>query len=290
MRVLSLLSALVFISCNNSSSQDKLVFVLPKNLKEVSGIQKSLSSDVIWTIEDSGNANEIYAVDLNGTIKKTILVEDLKNNDWEDLTSDKEGNLYIGDFGNNSNTRKDLSIYKIDSKLLDSTTVKSTYKVSFYYPEQTEFPPKKKQFLYDCESFFEFNNNFYLFTKNRSKAFDGTTLMYKVPNKPGHHKAVLLGKYKTCGTYSTCAITSSALSPDAKKMVLLAHNQIWLFEDFNGDAFFDGKVTALSLDNYTQKEGLCFKDNTSIYIADEKTKKVGGNLYQYNLNDLKSKP
>lgn len=290
MKILSLLSVLVFISCNNKSSQDKLVFVLPKDLKEVSGIQKSISSDIIWTIEDSGNANEIYAVDLNGAINKTIKVEDLKNNDWEDLTSDKEGNLYIGDFGNNGNIRKDLAIYKIDQRRLDSTSVKTTYKVSFYYPEQTEFPPKKKAFLYDCESFFEFNNNFYLFTKNRSKAFDGTTLMYKVPNKPGNHKAILLGKFKTCETYSTCAITSAALSPDAKKMVLLAHNQIWLFEDFNADTFFDGKVTALNLDNYTQKEGLCFKNNTSIYIADEKTKKVGGNVYLYNLNDLKSKP
>ena len=164
-----------------------------------------------------------------------------------------------------------------------------SYKVSFYYPEQTDFPPKKKGHLYDCESFFEYNNNFYLFTKNRSKAFDGTTLMYKVPNSAGNHKAMLVGSFKTCETYSTCAITSAALSPDAKKMVLLSHNQVWLFEDFVGDAFLQGKSTSLKLDNYTQKEGLCFKDNKTIYISDEKTKNVGGNLYQYDLNELKSK-
>jgi hypothetical protein len=290
MRILPLLVVLLFISCANSSVENRFVFSFPKVLKEVSGIQKSLDSDLIYTIEDSGNENQIYGLDVNGEIKKSILIEDLENIDWEDLTADKKGNLYIGDFGNNNNTRKDLAIYQVSAASLDSTTTKSSYKVSFYYPEQTDFPPKKKEYFYDCESFFEYNNNFYLFTKNRSKRFDGTTLMYKVPNAPGNHKAVLMGKFKTCGTYSTCAITSAAFSPDAKKMVLLAHNQVWLFEDFTGDAFFDGKVTALDLDDYTQKEGLCFKDNATIYISDEKTKNIGGNLYQYNLDDLKSKP
>jgi hypothetical protein len=38
------------------------------------------------------------------------------NIDWED-TKDKNGNLYVGDFGNNDNERKDLCIYKIDKGL-----------------------------------------------------------------------------------------------------------------------------------------------------------------------------
>jgi hypothetical protein len=28
------------------------------------------------------------------------------NIDWEDITKDKDGNLYVGDFGNNDNERK----------------------------------------------------------------------------------------------------------------------------------------------------------------------------------------
>lgn len=287
MRVISFLAFLFFVSCSHFTADEQFVFTFPHELKEVSGIQKSQKSDLIYTIEDSGNENRIYALDLNGAIKQSILIADLKNNDWEDLTTDTKGNLYIGDFGNNNNTRKNLAIYQVASSALDSTTANSSYKVSFYYPEQTDFPPKKKEYFYDCESFFEYNNNFYLFTKNRSKRFDGTTLMYKVPNVPGNHKAVLMGKFKTCGTYSTCAITSAALSPDAKKMVLLSHNKIWLFEEFTGDAFFDGKVSALNLADYTQKEGLCFKDNATIYISDEKTKNIGGNLYQYKIEDLK---
>ena len=72
---------------------------------------------MIWTLEDSGNANEIYGLNFeNGAIEKTLTIENTENIDWEDITKDKEGNLYIGDFGNNDNERKDLCIYKMDKK------------------------------------------------------------------------------------------------------------------------------------------------------------------------------
>jgi sugar lactone lactonase YvrE len=30
-------------------------------------------------------------------------VENAENNDWEDITKDIHGNIYVGDFGNNDN-------------------------------------------------------------------------------------------------------------------------------------------------------------------------------------------
>jgi hypothetical protein len=78
------------------------------------------------------------------------------------ITKDKDGNLYVGDFGNNDNERKDLCIYKIDKKSFKNAI--PAYKVSFAYPEQKIFL-KKTEMFYDVEGFFEFKNNFYLFTK-----------------------------------------------------------------------------------------------------------------------------
>jgi hypothetical protein len=44
------------------------------------------------------------------SILKTVQLKntnDCKYNiDWEDITKDKDGNLYVGDFGNNDNERK----------------------------------------------------------------------------------------------------------------------------------------------------------------------------------------
>ena len=279
----------LLFSCHQDSGLLTPLYKLPDNLKEVSGISYSPQTDLVWTLEDSGNKNNIYAIDSNGNIVNKLTIKDTKNIDWEDITKDQEGNLYIGDFGNSSNTRTDLCIYKIAKESLVSSSVTPKYKVSFSYPEQKDFPPKKKELLFDVESFFELNGSFYLFTKNRSKGFDGTTLLYKIPNKSGFHNAKLIGKFKACDNYNTCAITSAALSPDKSKVVLLSHNKVWLFENYYEDNFLSGNSSELDLNHKSQKESICFKDNDILLIADEKTNNNGGVVYKVSINNLKLK-
>ena len=281
---------LVFVSCQQESENSiTAVYSLPEKLKEVSGITYFAENKMLWTLEDSGNANSIYGLNSNGEIVKNITIENTVNIDWEDISKDKEGNLYIGDFGNNDNTRKDLCIYKIDKNALEKESAIPMYKISFSYPEQKDFPPSKKELFYDVEGFFEFKNNFYLFTKNRSKDFDGTSYLYKVPNTAGFHQAQLMGEFKTGENYDNCAITSASISPDESKVVVLTHNKIFLFENFSGDHFLQGSKTELSLNHFSQKEAICFKDSDTLIIADEKKKKIGGKVYEVSLRKLKSK-
>lgn len=98
-----LISSLLF-SCSGTSQE------IPTNtkklsLKEASAVAVSKVSDLIWVAEDSGNKNKIYGLDTDGKITHTVTLENAKNVDWEDLTADEEGNLYVGDFGNNSTLR-----------------------------------------------------------------------------------------------------------------------------------------------------------------------------------------
>lgn len=277
----------LFVFCQRESSIITELYNLPKQLKEVSGIVFTENSRLIWTLEDSGNANKIYGLDSEGIIKKTITISETANTDWEDITKDSQDNLYIGDFGNNDNGRRDLAIYKIAKDSLQKESVIPSYKISFAYPEQTEFPPKKTKLFYDVEAFVEYKNNFYLFTKNRSKGFDGTTLLYKVPNKAGSHQAELLGEFKAEGDFQNAAITSAAISPDGKKVVLLSHSKIWIFQNFTSDNFLSASVNSIELHHFSQKEAICFIDKTTLLIADEKTKKIGGLVYQLDLSTLK---
>jgi hypothetical protein len=286
---ISLLAAFILLACQQDSNSLTTLYSLPKNLKEVSGITYTSNTNLTWALEDRGNENKIYGIDSNGTINRTLTLANTTNVDWEDITQDKNGNLYIGDFGNNDNMRKDLCIYKMDKKSLDKENAGPAYKISFAYPEQKDFPPKKANLFYDVEGFFEYKNNFYLFTKNRSKGFDGTAFVYKIPNSPGFHQAVLIGEFKTCDNYNHCAITSAAISPDASKMVILSHDKVFLFENFKGDNFLKSTRTDLNLNHFSQKEAICFKDNNTLLIADEKTKKIGGNVYEVSLKKLKSK-
>ena len=284
-----LLILLLTLSCANKKEILRELFTFPKSISESSAVEITDKSDAIWTLQDSGNEAELYALNANGTLKNTVRITNAKNNDWEDLTSDEEGNLYIGDFGNNDNERKDLSIYKVNAADLNKSEAAVSKKIMFYYPEQTSFPPKKSERIFDVESFFYYQNNFYLFTKNRSSKFNGETTLYQVPNQEGNHAAKKISTFKTCAGFSHCAVTSADISPDGKKAVILSSTFIWVFTNFKGNDYFSGDVEQIDLQSFTQKEGICFKDNNTLYISDEKKKKTGGKLYELNLSELKSK-
>lgn len=280
---ISITVVFILLACQNSPDTLTVLYNLPKKLKEVSGITYFPETNSIYTIEDSGNANAIYALNSHGKIDKKVTITNASNEDWEDITRDKKGNIYIGDFGNNDNIRKDLCIYKLAKNQLNKENAAAEYKISFSYPEQTEFPPKKKELFYDVEGFFEYQNYFYLFTKNRSKGFDGTAFIYKIKNASGTQKAVKIGQFKTCDNYNHCVLTSATISPDGKKVALLSHDKIVLFQNFKGDLFHKGSQTEIKLNHFSQKEAIVFKDNNTLLIADEKTNKVGGKVYEFKL-------
>ncbi len=70
---------------------------------------------------------------------------------------------------------------------------------------------------------------------------------------------------------------------DQQRIAILSHQKVWVFEAFQNENFFSGKITEVDLNHHSQKEALTFKDNATIWIADEKVKKSGGNVYQFEL-------
>ena len=285
MKTIILLMAFATITSCQKTSETAFTqqFELPKTLKEISGFIYDNNNKTLFCLEDSGNDNTIIVIDSAAKIQKEITITNATNVDWEDITKDKSNNLYIGDFGNNDNNRRDLCIYKINAADLTNTNCNSSQKTTFNYPEQTDFPAKKKSKLFDVEGFFELDNHFYLITKNRNKNFDGRALIYKIPNQAGEQTAVLIGEINTGTNFENGAVTSAAISTDGKKVVLLTHSKVILFTDFATKPFFEGTRTDISLNHVSQKESVCFKDEQTLFIADEQDKKTGGMVYVLNL-------
>lgn len=287
MNIVTVMSLFLVLNCNSKNETAtpeidslKTEFSLSKKLKEVSGITTSPDNKTIWAIEDQGNKNEIYGIDQKGNLVANIVVENAHNNDWEELTKDNAGNIYIGDFGNNENDRQNLSILKLDVKDPSQTTTKVTQKTTFTYEGQAEFPPKKSNLLYDCEAFVEKDGNFYLFTKNRSKAFDGSFLVFQVPNKEGNFTAKLVGKLKLEGNFDDAAITGASIN-SKNEIVLLTHKNIHVLTGYSVTDFNTSKIKTISLNHNSQKEAVVFLDDKTLLIADEKDKKEGGNMYEF---------
>ena len=279
-KIFSFFTFIFLISCQNFG-QLSFLADLPKDLKEVSGNETIRNSNLIWMLNDGGNESKIYAVSEEGKIKREVYIKN-KNHDWEDLTSDEKGNIYIGDFGNNLSKRKNLTILKIEEKYLKKKNAEAI-RIEFKYENQHKFPPKKKGLYFDAEAFFYFKGYMYIFTKSRVHNKYGKTFLYKLPAKKGKHIAKLIGEFENCNDLE-CWITSADISADGKKVALLSQKNILIFSDYKEDNFLSGNVKKIELEHRTQKEGLCFKDNYTLLITDEKAHGVGGNLYELKVN------
>ncbi|WP_047247236.1 hypothetical protein [Maribacter thermophilus] len=269
------------ISCNNYG-QLKVITDLPKSLKENSGMV-SLKDSTVWLIEDSGNKDEIYKVDFHGKIVKTLKVKNAKNKDWEDLAKDDQGNVYIGDIGNNANERKRLTIYKVPNPEIEPGDKIDAEKITFSYPEQTEFPPHKAERLYDAEALFHHGSQLYIITKNRSNPFTGEALVYTVPDSEGSYEAKLISRLKLCNTWKTCQITGMDISPKGDRIVALSYGKLFVFSEFSWDDFTKGKIEEIDLGTRTQLESVFFMNENTLLLSDERSHGRGGNLYYYNL-------
>ena len=260
----------------------KVLGSLPPVLKETSGLAITKNGN-LWTIVD-GKYPVLYNLSLTGEVKKVIYLNH-KNQDWEELTTDDTGNFYIGSFGNNKNDRRDLKIFKLPPPDSITENFLSCGVIRFHYADQKSFPPPPQNMNYDMEAMIHFNNHLYLFSKNRTRPFTGYTKMYRLPDAPGDYVAELADSvYLGHGTMLDTWVTGAALSPDKKTLLLLSHDKVWLFTCFTSDRFLKGKMTTLQLNNFSQKEGICFKTNTELYVTDELTHNIlGGNLYMLTL-------
>lgn len=237
---------------------------LDEKIKETSGL--SLMNGKLYTFNDSGNSPELFELDkTTGQIINTIKING-KNKDWEALTNDGT-NLYIGDFGNNEGTRKDLEIYKVpfENNSLKNDSIKL---ISFEYPEQEEFIPKYTETNFDAEAMIYLNGKFHLFTKEWSSK---STTHYTIdPEISEKQKAQKVESYKT-----NYIVTDASYFN--KKLYLIGYTKktevfLDIFNETESGIFFKENPkhyylgSALSIG---QIEGIAV-DETGIYISGEK--------------------
>ena len=280
-RTLLLLCLFPFWGCSQFGRLDRLA-PLPRSINECSGMV-SLDGQTVWVLEDGGNSSKLRKLDTRGEVLRNLDIEDAKNEDWEALTTDNRGNLYIGDFGNNNNERKDLVVYRMPlPKSAGQESVKAE-RIDFSYPDQLKFPPKKAGRNFDVEAFFHFGDSLYLITKNRADPFDGTATVYRLPDQPGQYQAETVARLRLCDDARTCIITDAALSPKGDRLVLLTYGKLFVYEAFSPSRLGQQEGRMIELQTNTQLEAVCFASDTLLYLADERSLGRGGNLYRLPL-------
>ncbi len=88
-------------------------------IDEASGIVSSYKNKgILWTHNDSGGENRIYAIDSNGISRGQYLINGSSNRDWEDIAIgpgpvDGLSYIYIGDIGDNDSEYEIKYIYRV---------------------------------------------------------------------------------------------------------------------------------------------------------------------------------
>ena len=260
---------------------------LPLEIPEASGLEITGPNE-LWTFNDSGGEAILYGCDTMGNLFRTIELTNAWNRDWEDITQDNQGNLYVGNFGNNDNDETDLSIFKIPPPGSIAGDMVMAEVITFAYEDQTAFPPPDDSQHFDCEALCWFQGQLYLFTKDRSDPFAGETHLYRLPDTPGTYTAERIGTFVHGGDIAQLNwITAADLSPDGSKLALLSTDKLWLFHDFSGDDFFGGQYLRIDLPFVSQKEAVCFASETRLLITDELVGGLlGGKLYALDISGL----
>lgn len=194
---------------------------------ESSGLVASRQhAGVFWTMNDSGNPPVLYAVKESGDLIREFPV-DAKNVDWEDLAIDDEGQIYIGDMGNNTLKRDEVIVYKVKepdpSKPPDGKLrIKASWRLR--YPEKP----------FDCESLFVLKGKAYVLAKRLNGS---VAQVYSFDLKQTNHPITL--QHVTDIPSIRAPVTAADVSADGKRLAILTLLGPYILE-------IDGDVTRLA--------------------------------------------
>ncbi|MFL2664031.1 MAG: hypothetical protein ACJ0F1_03835 [Crocinitomicaceae bacterium] len=251
----------------------------PETLAENSGLL--LINQSLWTINDGGNNTMIYELDTAGNILREVFIEGVNNIDWEALTQN-ETHLFIGDFGNNSGSRQDLSIVKINkSELLSNTTdTVSGQTLFFKYGDQVDFSGPSNAHNYDCEAFISIADSLCLFSKNWQNQ---EVRKYIIPlDWDGVYTAIASESFDVNGL-----ITDAAFDSINNNIVLLGYYDIgpgiynsfvWMLWDYSAGNIFNGNKRRIEIGNMLtlgQTEGISLRPSSvKGYVSSEQISSV----------------
>jgi hypothetical protein len=174
-------------------------------MKESSGLAASKQyPGIIWTHGD-GSSRFLFAMRTNGAYVRAFPVG-ASFVDWEDITADNSGNLYLADTGSEGGLRTHVKIHRVrepNPDKLKNVQVERTWYVRF---------PGDRQ---NCEAFFPLDGRGYLVTKAE---LGGRVTIYDF-DLANRARSILLRRVTTVDIPGD--VTAATLSADSSRLALL---------------------------------------------------------------------
>ena len=257
----------------------KLKAELTKEVNETSGL--FFHNGRLWTHNDSGGKPILYGLDTaTFEVVQKITLANAKNKDWEDVCTDGEM-VFVGDFGNNKGSRKNLRIFIFPLSAIpeegDATVTVDS--INFSFGDQTNFEKRKHEHDFDCEAMFASEDYLYLLSKGWQT---GTTRLYRLAKTPGKHVAEVVNGFDSQGL-----ITGADYDRENRILVIVGYvKSVWkpflyIIFDFD-EAGVKLSNRRLEMPQWTgmQTEGICFFDEGRCYVSAETSPTITARVFE----------
>lgn len=261
---LALLSGIASWCADGELNEDPHAKIEFKGKREVSGMIRAAKPNEFWGHHDKGNDPELFRFHENGKVLQRIVFTGLKNDDWEAITRDPQGRLYIGAIGDNDR-KKDM--YRIIRFTEPSTRARS---LTRYDLIEFQYPAGKS---HNAEALFWFDNGLYVITKvdedERPEVFrvDAQSSGARTTARP-------VGRSSFEGT-----VTDAAYSDKHRLLVILTYSKLHFLRVDSEADLLQRPLLSIHID-FGQCEGVCF-DEGELIVSNEK-----GGLWKYPVAEL----
>ena len=226
-------------------------------ITEASGIAASRRyKNVFWVHNDSGGGPQIFCVKASGISCGTVTIAKADAIDWEDIAAGPDGELYIGDIGDNQKTRDSVDIYRVAEAEPPGTGKTATWSVEgrpgFTYPGGS----------FDAEALMVHPQTgaIYIITK------DSPALVLRGPPEGGQMKVV--GALRLPGLLSL--VTAADISPDGRHAIVGTYDRAFELTqrpDHRFDSIWRSKPRPVPLPIAPQREAIAYTTDGEAIVS-----------------------
>jgi len=248
-----------------------------KSITESSGLAASrLTPGAYWTHNDSGDGPFIYAFDTRGDSLGIFRVTGAKALDWEDMAAGpgpdaNKSYLYLGDIGDNDETRDDIVVYRVAEPALTA----ATRKLSKARPGSTE-PAEAIRLKYpdgkhDAEALLVHPTTGNIYIVNKVPIANPTLYEAPAPFTSGKVTTMKrLGEIRVPSIFGG-VVTGGSISPDGRRVALCDYFQGYEIvlpassRDFND--IWKQRMTGFDLGKRNQGESITYRLDGKAFLA-----------------------
>lgn len=250
-------------------------------IREASGLVASRqNANVLWTHNDSGDKNVIYAINDRGKLLGVYTLARAYARDWEDIAlgpGPEEGKqyIYIGDIGNNEERFRKQYVYRVPEPVVSAEQAPVQEKLTevegivFSYPERN----------HDAEALMldPFTKDLYVVTK-----MDSNVIVFRAAYPQATTETITLEK---AATLPFSLAVAGDISPAGDEILIKTYDSIYYWKRAPRETIGAALAQAPQRVPYLlepQGEAVCWKaDGMGYYTVSEELFGISAHLFFY---------